>query len=497
MYLSNIGGVFMIEQQQKLVLSPYMEIYELVIPKDNLLRQIKELVDFSFIYDELLANYCLDNGRNAVPPIRMFKYLLLKSIYDLSDVDVVERSKYDMSFKYFLDMAPEDEVINPSSLTKFRKLRLKDMNLLDMLIAKTVQLALEKGIIKSKSIIVDATHTKSRYNQKTPRQVLQEQSKKLRRSIYEIDETMKEKFPDKNTEDSLEKELKYCKQLIDVVKGNEEICSYPKVQEKLNLLEESVTDDMEHLETSKDEDAKTGHKTADTSFFGYKTHIAMTEERIITAATITSGEKTDGKELPKLVQKSKAAGIQIESVIGDMAYSEKKNIEAAKECGYELIAKLNPVITQGNRRKEDEFEFNKDAGMYQCKAGHLAIHKYFDKRKKDKKNKNPRMVYFFDIEKCKCCPYRDGCYKEGAKKKTYTETIICDSHSEQVKFQETEHFKEKMRERYKIEAKNSELKHRHGYGVASSSGLICMEMQGAMTIFAVNLKRIIKLMNEK
>lgn len=497
MYLSNIGGVFMIEQQQKLVLSPYMEIYELVIPKDNLLRQIKELVDFSFIYDELLANYCLDNGRNAVPPIRMFKYLLLKSIYDLSDVDVVERSKYDMSFKYFLDMAPEDEVINPSSLTKFRKLRLKDMNLLDMLIAKTVQLALEKGIIKSKSIIVDATHTKSRYNQKTPRQVLQEQSKNLRRSIYEIDETMKEKFPDKNTEDSLEKELKYCKQLIDVVKGNEEICSYPKVQEKLNLLEESVTDDMEHLETSKDEDAKTGHKTADTSFFGYKTHIAMTEERIITAATITSGEKTDGKELPKLVQKSKAAGIQIESVIGDMAYSEKKNIEAAKECGYELIAKLNPVITQGNRRKEDEFEFNKDAGMYQCKAGHLAIHKYFDKRKKDKKNKNPRIVYFFDIEKCKCCPYRDGCYKEGAKKKTYTETIICDSHSEQVKFQETEHFKEKMRERYKIEAKNSELKHRHGYGVASSSGLICMEMQGAMTIFAVNLKRIIKLMNEK
>ena len=497
MYLSNIGGVFMIEQQQKLVLSPYMEIYELVIPKDNLLRQIKELVDFSFIYDELLANYCLDNGRNAVPPIRMFKYLLLKSIYDLSDVDVVERSKYDMSFKYFLDMAPEDEVINPSSLTKFRKLRLKDMNLLDMLIAKTVQLALEKGIIKSKSIIVDATHTKSRYNQKTPRQVLQEQSKNLRRSIYETDETMKEKFPDKNTEDSLEKELKYCKQLIDVIKGNEEICSYPKVQEKLNLLEESVTDDMEHLETSKDEDAKTGHKTADTSFFGYKTHIAMTEERIITAATITSGEKTDGKELPKLVQKSKAAGIQIESVIGDMAYSEKKNIEAAKECGYELIAKLNPVITQGNRRKEDEFEFNKDAGMYQCKAGHLAIHKYFDKRKKDKKNKNPRMVYFFDIEKCKCCPYRDGCYKEGAKKKTYTETIICDSHSEQVKFQETEHFKEKMRERYKIEAKNSELKHRHGYGVASSSGLICMEMQGAMTIFAVNLKRIIKLMNEK
>ena len=84
----------MVEQQQKLVLSPYMDIYELAIPKDSLLWQIKELVDFGFIYEELIDKYCLGNGRNAVPPVRMFKYLLLKSIYDLSDIDVVERSKY-------------------------------------------------------------------------------------------------------------------------------------------------------------------------------------------------------------------------------------------------------------------------------------------------------------------------------------------------------------------------------------------------------------------
>jgi len=222
----------MVEQQQKLALSPYMDIYELVIPKDNLLRQIKELVDFGFIYEELIDKYCLDNGRSAVPPVRMFKYLLLKSVYDLSDIDVVERSKYDMSFKYFLDMAPEESVISPSSLTKFRKLRLKDMNLSDMLITKTVQIALEKGILKSKSIIVDAAHTKSRYSQKTPRQALIEQSKKLRRAVYEIDESVNEEFPAKNTEGSLEKELEYCRALISVIKEKEGLCSYPKAEEK-------------------------------------------------------------------------------------------------------------------------------------------------------------------------------------------------------------------------------------------------------------------------
>lgn len=45
-------------------------------------------------------------------------------------------------------MATEKEVIEPSSLTKFRKLRLKDVSILNMLINKTVEIDIEKGIIK-------------------------------------------------------------------------------------------------------------------------------------------------------------------------------------------------------------------------------------------------------------------------------------------------------------------------------------------------------------
>lgn len=485
----------MIEQQQKMILSSYIDLYELVVSKDNLLRKIKEIIDFSFIYDELVDKYCLDNGRNAVSPIRMFKYLLLKSIFDLSDVDVVERSKYDMSFKYFLDMAPEEGVINPSSLTKFRKMRLKDMNLLDMLINKTVSIAIEKGIIKSKSIIVDATHTNARYNQKTPCEILREKSKLLRKSVYQIDSTMRELFPEKNSVDDLEKEIDYCNKLIDTIKTKGNISQFPKVQERLNQLEEIMSDDIEHIQSANDEDAMVGHKTADSSFFGYKTHIAMTEERIITAATITTGEKNDGKELKELYNKSKATGLEIENIIGDAAYSEKGNIELAETEGINLVAKLNPSVTQGFRTKENEFEFNKDAGMYVCKAGHMAIRK----ARQGKKNiaANQADCYYFDIEKCKSCPYKDGCYKEGAKTKTYSVTIKSDIHKKQIAFQESEYFKEKSKERYKIEAKNSELKHRHGYDTASSSGLIGMEIQGAMALFTVNLKRIIKLMNEK
>lgn len=482
----------MLNQQIEMIISPYVELYDKIIPQENLLRRINELVDFSFVYDELQDKYCADNGRNAIDPIRMFKYLLLKTIYELSDEDVVERSRYDMSFKYFLGMAPEDPVINSSSLTKFRKLRLKDLNLLDMLINKTVEIAVKKGVIKSRSIIVDATHTKARYNQKTPREILQDQSRKLRKSIYEVDAEIKDKLPQKNSEDELEKEISYCEELIEEIKRRDHLISIPKISEKLHLLEETIQDDIEHLRCPSDSDAKTGHKTSDSSFFGYKTHIAMTEERIITAATVTTGEKNDGKELEKLYTKSKNTGIKIDTIIGDSAYSEKGNIQLAEKEKIKLVSKLNPSVTQGYRKKEDEFQFNKDADMYVCPAGHMAIRK----AKQGKKNVsvNQTMTYYFDVSKCKTCPYKEGCYKEGAKTKSYSVSIKSDVHKNQIAFQKSDYFKDKSKERYKIEAKNSELKHRHGYDVASSSGLVGMELQGAMALFTVNLKRLLKLM---
>src|SRR3954452_18284137 len=490
-----VGGIQMISNQETLNLSPYAAIYDIVVPKNNMLRQINELVDFSFVLEELKTKYCLDNGRTAISPIRMFKYLLLKSIYDLSDVDIVERSQYDMSFKYFHDMAPEDSVIDPSSLTKFRKLRLRDVGLLDMLVEKTVEIALEKEIIKSKTIIVDATHTKARFNQKSPKEFLQEKSKNVRKAVYQIDESMKGKFPQKTTSDEVKDELNYCRKVISVIETEPQIAAIPAVKEKLNVLKEVVEDYTEQLSYSNDPDARVGHKTADSSFFGIKTHLAMSDERIITAAIVTTGEKSDGKYLKDLIEKSKEAGMTIDRIIGDTAYSEKDNIQYAKTEEFQLVSKLNPQITQGRRAKEEEFEFNKDAGMYVCKAGHMAIRK----ARTGKKNQgdNQKDTYYFDINKCRVCPFRDGCYKEGAKSKTYSVSIKSTEHKEQEAFQNSEEFKELARSRYKIEAKSSELKHRHGYETASSTGLFGMEIQGATAIFGVNLKRILKLLNEK
>lgn len=489
----------MLPRYQQSVFSEYEDLYDRLIPKDHFLRKFNDLVDFSFIYDELEHKYCPDNGRNAVSPIMLFKYLLLKVIYNMSDADLVERSRFDMSFKYFLGLRPEDDVINPSTLTKFRKLRLKGENLLDMLIGKSIEIAMSQGVIKSKRIIVDATHTKARYNQKTAYQCLLEQAKLLRKAIYSFDSPERKKTMPKKVENGIiEDALGYCKKLIDYTETDEVLPSIPAVREKLNLLEETVQDHAEHLAASKDTDARVGHKTADTSFFGYKTHIAITDERLITAAVITSGEKSDGEQLGNLVEKTRQTGLEVETVIGDTAYSGKKNLELAEskenpEKSFELISKLNPVISNA-RTNEDHngFSYNKDADMFVCPDGHMAVRKARTGKKGQKRNQC--ITYYFDIEKCKHCPHANGCYKPGTKSKTYSVSIKSELHQAQKEFQETDHFKELARTRYKIEAKNSEIKHRHGYDIAKSTGLLGMQIQGATTLFVTNIKRIIKLM---
>lgn len=488
----------MLHKQDSLPLSAYSTLYDIVVPKDNLLRQMKEVVDFSFVYHELKEKYCLTNGRTAIDPIRLFKYLLLKVIYDLSDVDVVERSRYDLSFKYFLDMTPEEDVIHPSSLTKFRKIRLKDIALLDLLIQKSVEIAMEHKLIKSNAIIVDSTHTQSRYNQKSPKEYLVELSKKLRHQVYLIDPTMKDLMPEKNPQNNLEQELVYVQSVIDTIEKNPTLSTFPAVKTQLNLLKEVIEDDLEQIQSVHDKEARVGHKTADSNYFGYKTHIAITKERIMVAATVTTGEKHDGKQLKELVEKSKENGMEVEAIIGDAAYSEKENIEYANSQEISLISRLSKTVTHGNRKNAEKFEFNKDAGMYVCKAGHMSYKKTSTRAKKHEEDGQGTVEsYWFKVEKCKECPLRDGCYKEGSKTKSYSVSIKSNTHQGQADFQETEEFKSESKYRYIVEAKNSELKGRHGYDRATSSGLFGMEMQAATTIFGVNLKRIIKLLNEK
>ena len=167
----------------------------------------------------------------------------------------------------------------------------------------------------------------------------------------------------------------------------------------------------------------------------------MTEERIITADVVISGEKGDGLELSKLLEISQENRVDVETIIGDAAYSGKENLKITGEQNSKVVARLNPAITQGFRKDEGKFEYNKDADRFVCPAGHLAIQKA--RQGTTDIGKNQAYINYFGVEKCKSCTLKEVCYKEGAKTKTYSVSIKSELHQDQMAFQETEYHIEK------------------------------------------------------
>ena len=476
-------------QQMAMNLSPYQGLYEAIIPKGHLLRRMKENIDFSFVNPMLRKQYSERYGRPAKEPEMMFKLLFLKKLYDLSDERLISSAQTDMAYKYFLDLAPEDKMVDSSLLTKFRKTRITEDILEDML-KETIEQAIEKGLVKSGTIIVGATHTEAAVRAKSVTQVLRELSKALRKEIYRYEYDLSESFPEKpSIEADLSEEIDYTYRLLESIKMGVEQSENQKIKELYKRIKELLDSDrIRQIRSKDDEDARFGHKTPTSTFYGYKTHIAMSDDRIITGIEVTDGSKSDGQQLPKLIEKSRKNGVKIAEVIGDMAYVSDDNLDVCEKNDVILYARTNTAVAAAaNAELEEGFSYSKDGHMLQCPAGNLAL----SVRKKEAKSGNNYYHYSFGAKHCKNCPLHDSCKVGKSNCHTYHITEANTRHKNRLEFESSEAFKKKFNIRHRIEEKNGEMKTAHGLRRADSVGLFAMQLQAYFTAFVVNLKRIL------
>ena len=463
-------------------LSPYQGLYEAIIPRDHILRKLKDNIDFSFVNPMLRKQYCEHFGRPAKEPEMMFKLLFLKKLYDLSDERLISSAQTDMAYKYFLGLSPEDKMIDPSLLTKFRKTRITEEILEDML-KETIQQAIQKGLVKSGTIIVDATHTEAAVRAKSVTQVLRDLTRTLRNEIYKHEYNLSERFPDKpSMEADLSEEIAYTYELLEKIQGGVEASDNAELKALYNRIKELLDSDrIRQIRSKDDEDARFGHKTPTSTFFGYKTHIAMSDDRIITGIDVTDGSRPDGEQLPNLLEKSKRNGVAVKEIVGDMAYVSDGNLSFCEEHNAELYAKTNSAVAAAANAQL------KDAHMMHCPAGHLAMRV----EKRNATNGNTYYNYCFSVKKCKACPMRDNCRVGKSKGRTYSVTCANDAHKARLEFESSEEFSAKLRIRHRIEEKNGEMKTAHGFRRADSVGLVAMRLQAYFTAIVVNMKRIV------
>ena len=149
-----------------------------------------------------------------------------------------------------------------------------------------------------------------------------------------------------------------------------------------------------------------GRKSASRRLDGHKLDVIVDEDsELVLGVDVRAGNAGDGDgAAPLLAQVQAVDGVEVETLLGDMAYSDGDVREAVEAAGAELVAKVPPVTNAGRFPKTD-FIVDLKAGTVTCPAGNTTS----DARPiKDHKRRRAD-AYRFDAATCAGCPLRDQC----------------------------------------------------------------------------------------
>jgi transposase len=160
-----------------------------------------------------------------------------------------------------------------------------------------------------------------------------------------------------------------------------------------------------------DPEMRHGRKSASRRFDGHKLDALVDEDsELILGVGVRAGNAGDGEGAASVVEAAQGIdGIDIEVLLGDMAYSDGDTREAIEELGVDLVAKVPPV-TNGDRFPKTDFDIDLEAGEVTCPAGQTTATTQNTRDHKGRK----ATVFLFPDEVCAACPLRSQC--TGAKR---------------------------------------------------------------------------------
>ena len=129
-----------------------------LVPQDHPIRRVKPVVEavlraLSPTFDEMYA----DNGRVSVPPEHLLKATVLMALFTIrSERQFCEQLRFNLLFKWFLDLNTEDPGFDHSTFSKNRQ-RLLEHEVADLFFAAVVDQARLKSYVSDDHFTVDGT----------------------------------------------------------------------------------------------------------------------------------------------------------------------------------------------------------------------------------------------------------------------------------------------------------------------------------------------------
>jgi transposase len=138
------------------------------VPKNHPLRKIRELVravlsDLNRSFAGLYAR----EGRPSIPPEQLLSALLLQVFYGIrSERQLMEQLDYNLLYRWFVGLSPDDSVWDPTTFTKNRE-RLREGEVFAKFMSKLLHHPQVKPLLSDEHFSVDGTLIEARASQKS------------------------------------------------------------------------------------------------------------------------------------------------------------------------------------------------------------------------------------------------------------------------------------------------------------------------------------------
>ena len=334
---------------------------------DHPLRQVKQLVDFDFIYQEVAPCYGA-NGHVSVPPPVILKLMLLLVFYNVrSERELMATLPERLDWLWFIDFDLDDEIPGHSVLSKARSRwgTAAFKHFFERIVWQCVAAGLVDGakIFMDSSLIQADASNNSILNMNSLKSQLNPHYQELEARLEEFPEDYKGKG-------------------------------------QLNRT---------HLSTT-DPEASLVSKGKVRSQLSFKVHRAVdSRSEVITATQVTSGAINEGHLLPELIeQHTENTQSQVEVVVADSQYGTIKNYLECHDRG--LKTHISPFKDGQNRNgkfSDEAFSYDPEDDVYLCPGGQRLKRTRYDGNRE-------AFQYQGRAKTCKACCLRDQC--TGAKR---------------------------------------------------------------------------------
>ena len=128
------------------------------IPASHPLRRIRKLADQAL--DRLNPSFCAlyaSEGRPSVPPEQLLLASLLQAVYGIrSERSLIEMMDYNLLFRWFVGLSPDEPIWHPTTFTKNRE-RLLNNKMMQRFLEKLMAAPEVKPLLSDKHFSVDGT----------------------------------------------------------------------------------------------------------------------------------------------------------------------------------------------------------------------------------------------------------------------------------------------------------------------------------------------------